>query len=471
MSTQNRVVVVERSALQRTRLALLSGVTEALAGRTDADEVLREVANAFERMSEMAEASLELSSSLDLDETVLCLARLARKRLCDVCEVDLLEADQTLRHAAVEHVDPTRAEMVRELRRRYPESRALELAVVRSGRSELVPEVTDTMRAALARDDEHLALLQAIGVRSLMIIPLIAHDCVLGTIGFGRSRPGRCYGAADVLEAEDLGRRAAIAVANALLYRQAQEASQFKDDFLATVSQELRTPLTAILGWAHLLLSPELAGDKREHGLEAIQRNAVAQRQLVDDLLDVTRITSGKLCLEMRPVALAEVTRAALGPQKAAMDAKSIQLHCDLDSDAGLVNGDPNRLQQIVCYLLSNAIKFTPKGGRITITLGNVDSHVELSVRDDGAGIEPRFLPHIFERFKQTDGRIPRVQGGLGLGLAIARHLVEMHGGTLEAHSEGLGLGATFTCKIPLLAARPNAPDATDATDATGAPE
>ena len=425
------------------------------------------LAIAFERMSDMAEASRVLSSSLDLDETLLCLARLATKRLCEVCEVDLLEEDQALRHAAVEHVDPAKAEMVRELRRRYPEpeSRAVELIVVRTGTSELVPEVTDTMRAKLARDDEHLALLKTIGVRSLMVVPLVAHGRVLGTIGFGRSRAGRSYSASDVLVAEDLARRAAIAVANALLYRQAQEANQSKDEFLATVSHELRTPLTAILGWAQLLRSPDLAEAKRERGLEAIQRNAVAQARLVNDLLDVTRITSGKLRLDVRPVALAEVTRAALESSKPAMDAKSIQVHCDLNSDAGLVNGDPDRLQQIVWNLLSNAIKFTPKGGRITITLGNVDSHVELSVRDDGAGIEPRFLPHVFERFKQADGRITRVHGGLGLGLAISRHLVELHGGTIEAHSEGLGLGATFICRIPLLAAIQPAPHASRARD------
>jgi CheY-like chemotaxis protein/GAF domain-containing protein len=414
------------------------------------------LANTFDRMSDMAEASRVLSSSLDVGETLQSLARLASKRLCDVCEVSLLEADQTLRQAAVEHVDPAKAEIVRELRRRYPEpeSRAVELAVARSGRSELLSDVTDTMRATFARDEEHLEMMRAIGARSVMIVPLVAHGRILGTIGFGSSRPGRRYSARDLLVAEDLGRRAASAIANALLYQQAQESNRAKDEFLAMVSHELRTPLTAILGWSQLLQCSDIAGDKRERGLDAIERNAVAQAQLVDDLLDVTRINSGKLRLDVRPVALAGVTRAALESAKPAVEARSIQVDCDLDGDVGLVMGDPNRLQQIVWNLLSNAIKFTPKGGRIAVTLAHVDSHVELSISDDGAGIEPRFLPHVFERFKQADGRITRVHGGLGLGLAICRHLVELHGGTIEARSDGLGLGSKFTCKIPLLAAR-----------------
>ena len=232
---------------------------------------------------------------------------------------------------------------------------------------------------------------------------------------------------------------------------QAEAANQAKDEFLATVSHELRTPLSAILGWARLLRSGRMAAEKNTRALEAIERNAVAQAQLIDDLLDVSRIVTGKLRLERDEIDLHKVIGAAIDSVRPAMEARRIRFTAELDPAAARVLGDPTRLQQVVWNLLSNAVKFTPGEGRVDLRLRRLDSHVELTVRDDGEGIEPQFLPRVFQRFEQQDSRSSRAHGGLGLGLAISRHLVELHGGTIEASSEGAGRGATFTVKLPLL--------------------
>jgi signal transduction histidine kinase/DNA-binding response OmpR family regulator len=231
----------------------------------------------------------------------------------------------------------------------------------------------------------------------------------------------------------------------------AEEASRLKDEFLATVSHELRTPLNAILGWANMLRRGMVDGGMSAHGLEVIERNARAQNQLIEDLLDVSRIITGKLRLDVQPVGLWEVIQAAADVVRPAADAKEIRLQLLLDPNAGPVSGDPQRLQQVVWNLLSNAVKFTPKGGCVQVRLERVNSHVEIAVSDTGDGIEADFLAHVFERFRQADGSYTRAHGGMGLGLAIVRHIVELHGGTVKAESEGTGRGATFTVTLPLL--------------------
>jgi len=239
--------------------------------------------------------------------------------------------------------------------------------------------------------------------------------------------------------------------------QRAEQASRLKDDFLGVLSHELRTPLTAILGWVQILRTRELSPDKRERALETIERNARAQTQLIEDLLDVNRIVSGKLRLDVRPTHPVKVIESALEVVRPAAEAKGLQLQALLDPEVGPLQGDPNRLQQVVWNLLSNAVKFTPQGGRVTVCLSRGPSHVELEVRDTGDGISASFLPHVFERFRQADASSTRRHGGLGLGLAIVRQLVELHGGTVEVHSEGQGLGATFTVRLPLVAPRPDA--------------
>jgi PAS domain S-box-containing protein len=234
--------------------------------------------------------------------------------------------------------------------------------------------------------------------------------------------------------------------------REAEEANRIKDEFLATLSHELRTPLTAIVGWSHMLSTGNLDPTKYTHAFETILRNAKSQGQLIDDLLDVSRIITGKLRLDAAPIDLRIVINAAVGSVRLAAQAKGIRLQLTLDSEAGQVSGDPQRLQQVVWNLLSNAIKFTPVDGRVDVSLMRSGSFVAIRVSDSGQGIPPEFLPYVFDRFRQADGGSARKHRGLGLGLAIVRHLVELHGGTVQAESEGEGQGATFTAKLPIFA-------------------
>ncbi|HEX2255009.1 MAG TPA: hybrid sensor histidine kinase/response regulator [Thermoanaerobaculia bacterium] len=244
--------------------------------------------------------------------------------------------------------------------------------------------------------------------------------------------------------------REALLAAERAARQEAEEANRLKDEFLATVSHELRTPLNAISGWANLLAMPELGAEKRQRGVETIRRNARALSQLVDDLLDVSRVVSGRMRLEVRPVDPAAVVEAAADSVAPAAEARQIRLDVVADPDTGLVSGDHARLQQVMWNLLSNAVKFTPRGGRVRAEVARVGSQAEITVTDSGEGIDPEFLPHVFDAFRQRDSSITRVHQGLGLGLAIVRRLVEAHGGTVSAESPGRGAGATFRVRLPL---------------------
>ena len=232
--------------------------------------------------------------------------------------------------------------------------------------------------------------------------------------------------------------------------QQAEVASRLKDEFLSTVSHELRTPLNAMLGWVNLLRAGRLDEATASRALETVERNARAQNKLIEDLLDVSRIITGKLRLDVQPVDLVAVVEAAIETVRPTAEAKGLRLQSILDPLAGPISGDPNRLQQVVWNLLSNAIKFTPRGGRIMVRLERINSHVEIIVSDTGQGISPEFLPYVFERFRQADSSSTRVHGGLGLGLAIVRHLVELHAGTVQAYSLGEGQGTTVKVLLPL---------------------
>jgi PAS domain S-box-containing protein len=233
--------------------------------------------------------------------------------------------------------------------------------------------------------------------------------------------------------------------------KEAEQANRSKDEFLATISHELRTPLTSILGWARLLASGEVDTNQHAQAFETIARNAKSQAQLIDDLLDVSRIISGKLRLDLRPLELAPVIEAAVDSVRPAAKAKEIRLQLMLDPHIGQVSADPDRLQQLIWNLLSNAIKFTPRGGQVQVRLESDNSCAEITVSDTGQGIRAEFLPHVFDRFRQEDGSSTRTHGGLGLGLAIVRRLVELHGGTVQVESEGEGLGAVFKMKLPFI--------------------
>jgi len=258
----------------------------------------------------------------------------------------------------------------------------------------------------------------------------------------------------------------AVAIENVRLLRRessareaAEESNRLKDEFLATVSHELRTPLTAILGWSRLLDSDTLDESISKQAVETIWRNAKAQSQIIDDILDVSRIITGNLYLDLQPLELAPVVENAINVVRPTADAKGIQIETELHSAPAVVSGDSNRLQQVIWNLLSNAVKFTNSGGRVSLTMYQEGSSVEIKVSDTGLGISREFLPYVFDRFRQADSSTTRQHGGLGLGLAIARHLVEIHGGTIRAESDGKGLGSSFTIRLPLLDSRIKATD------------
>ncbi len=317
-------------------------------------------------------------------------------------------------------------------------------------------------------------------VRSYMAVPVVARSGeLLGTMLFGDPEPGVFTERSERI-VTGIALQAAIAVDNTRLYEatrraaeerkvllenerearaEAERSSQMKDEFLATLSHELRTPLSAILGWSQVLRRGSRDGADLQRGLQTIERNARAQAQLIEDLLDMSRITSGKVLLEMGAIAPASFIDAAIETVRPAAEAKQITLekHYGGPGAAGLlVAGDTGRLQQVVWNLLSNAIKFTPRDGTVTVEVAQHEQSVAITVRDNGAGIRPEFITHVFERFRQEDASMTRRHGGLGLGLSIVKHLVEQHGGTVRAESPGEGLGASFTIELPLAKAPAN---------------
>jgi len=421
----------------------------------EAERRRHQAEEAERRSTFLAEASRVLASSLDWETTLAQVARLVVPGLADLCTVDVLEEHGGIRRLAAAYIDPANVGLAREL----PDHESIDLGahslakVLRTGKSEFHSHVTDEVLDAIGTDAEHRAALRALGLRSIMVVPLSARGRRLGAITFCSAESGRRYGGPDLAFAEDLAGRAAQAIDNARLYRMAQEASRAKDEFLATVSHELRTPLTAIIGWTRVLRSrpPDAAtiGD----ALETIERNARAQAQIINDLLDVSRIITGMLRLNVRPIDLVAVIGEAVAALRPAIDAKALELVTDLHPTAAPFVGDPDRLQQVVWNLLSNAVKFTPAGGRIVVGLARVKGQAQISVTDTGQGITAEFLPYVFDRFRQAESVSSRSHSGLGLGLAIVRHIVELHGGTVHAESSGTGRGATFIVDMPVAAA------------------
>jgi hypothetical protein len=312
----------------------------------------------------------------------------------------------------------------------------------------------ETPAAAAAR---HPALASLAGAGAGAVVPLHVEGRHLGALAFLFDAP-RALDADERALVVTLARHAAHALSRARFYEalararaDAEDATRAKDDFLSNVSHELRTPLTAILGWANMLRTRPLDPAAAGRALAIIERNARIQSQLVADLLDVSRMAAGKLLLDLRAVEPASVLRAALDGVRPTAEAQGQRLEVEIDNDAGVIAADPDRLHQIALNLLSNAVKFTPRGGRIEVRLDRRDGHLALRVTDTGRGIAPAFLPHVFERFRQAEVGNARLHGGLGLGLSIVKHLVELHDGTITAHSEGEGQGASFTVTLPIL--------------------
>jgi PAS domain S-box-containing protein len=414
------------------------------------------------RRTLMAKASRILASSLDVSTVTKQVSTLFVPDLGDCATVYLQQDDGTFELASVTHRSAITQTAIRALFDSAPaksREHSITAKTIASGEPQLVETVTDELLSSLAHGDAAwLERAKEIGATTLVSVPLIVQQGhTIGSILLFRQGQCRPFDQEEVHTLEDVARLAAVVIDNARLFeiaqrerRRADEANRAKDEFLAVVSHELRTPLNSMLGWARLLLMGSLDPLKTRRAIETIERNAIAQTQLIEELLDVSRIITGKLRLELQPFDLPRIVDAAIEVVAPAAHAKDIELLSSLDRSLGTMVGDPNRLQQAVWNLLTNAIKFTPRGGRVAVRLERSDSSCIVTVEDTGQGIERAFLRQVFERFRQVEMGSKRQHGGLGLGLAIVRHITELHGGNVEAFSDGVGKGATFRLSVPM---------------------
>lgn len=400
----------------------------------------------------LAHASNELSALIDPRSTLDRLAYLAVPFFADWCTIDMLEDGDNLRRVAVAHVDPLKVRLAHEVHRRFPPDRNLAQGiwgVVRTGQPQLVHELTDEFLAKAISDPERLAIMKTLGLRSYLAVPLTAHGRTMGVITFFAAESGRLYDEADKALAVELARRAAIAIQNAELYRSIKESDQAKDVFLATLSHELRNPLAAIVSALNLLGLTAGDKDKLARYIEIMERQTGQLTHLVDDLMDISRISTGKIELKKEASSLAGILSNAIETCRIQMEKGGHRLSLSLPGEATPIDADPVRLTQVFSNLLSNAAKYTPAGGRISIALEHVDAEYVVSIRDTGVGIPPEMLRKVFKLFTQVDHPLHRSDGGLGIGLALVEGLVALHGGTVEAFSEGPGQGSEFRVRLP----------------------
>ena len=437
--------------------------------RVDAERfrLLEELDTARRRADFRAKVTGVLASSLEYDAILPQVARLMVPFFADWCTVDLLDEAGQLRRGAAAHRDPDDEAQLVDLRERYPDmARSVPTqSVLATGKPMLVEEISLGRLREAAVSQDYYERVRVLAPASSIVLPLRTPGHVLGVMTFVFARSGRRYSEADLALAQDLAQSAAIAIENARLFRELQEANRMKDEFLATLSHELRTPLNAILGWSSMLASRPTDDSLTARGMAAIDRNARAQTKLINDLLDVSRIVSGKLQLARASVDLLKVIDTAIDAVRLSCTSKRIALDPPSTGTLPRVVGDPDRLQQVIWNLLSNAVKFTPEGGRISVNAEFDGSAVEVAVSDNGLGISAAFLPHVFDRFRQADASTTRPYSGLGLGLSIVRQLTELHGGTARAESPGPGRGATFTVRFPASRTIPDEPQPEAARD------
>ncbi len=451
-------------------------VLEWFGSATDIDERKRGEDN----LRFLAQASAELSELADPDETLRRVAELAVPHFADWSEVCCVtEPGSDPRRLVVHHWDPVKLRHAEELQQRYPPSGdSGPLKVIRTGEPLFVPEVTEEHLRGEARDAEHLAMLRRLGLRSYMSVPMRTKSRVLGAMSFATSESGHTYTAFDLNTAEELAMRAAIALENSDLLHELKEADRKKDEFLAVLAHELRNPLAPVRNAISILRSGQSPSPKLQWTYDVIDRQVRQMSRLVDDLLDVSRIASGKIELRRERVELAQAVRIALETSRPVIERGGHQLTVRMPPDPIWVDADLARLAQILSNLLNNAAKYTHAGGHIwlsaekvntSITRGAVEvssgpGEVVLRIRDNGIGIAPEMLRRIFDMFTQAGRSGDQSQGGLGIGLTLVKRLAEMHGGHVEAHSEGVGRGSEFLLRMPLSAeTAANDPHAKDA--------
>jgi PAS domain S-box-containing protein len=398
----------------------------------------------------LADASGMLAESLEYETTLENVARVAIPQLGDWCAVDLLEEGGGLRRIALAHSNQELIRRARQLRQKYPLDMGKSYGapeVIRGGSSVLLETVDDVLLESIPMSAEELQFARELQLRSYMCIPLRARGRVLGAISFATST--RNYDSSDLAFAEELAATIAMAIDNAMLYQSVIEASRLKDEFLAILSHELRTPLTSVYGWLSLLRAGSVSDARKEEALEVMDRNVRTQIRLIEQLLDLSRITSGTIQLDISrfdPVAAIE---GAIELMRPAARAKVISISFYHRLEGEFLRADSIRFQQILWNLLSNSVKFTPPDGSIRVEASAEHNEFRIAVSDTGIGIDREFLPFVFDLFRQGDSSKTRSHGGLGVGLSLAKHLAEIHGGRIEAESPGRYKGSTFTLYLP----------------------
>lgn len=409
----------------------------------------------------LAAASAALTSVVDYESTLQKVAKFAVPSFADWSAVDIANGDGTLRRLAVAHQQANQVELAHELMREYPpdpQSPGGAFDVLRTRKPQIVYEITDDDLVMAARDPRHLQMLRSLGLKSYMCVPLMVSGVPLGVVTFATAESGRRYTDADLALAVELAHRAGVAIENTRLYQALREADRRKDEFLATLAHELRNPLSPIRNALELLKIPRLDEAAARHSREILERQVHHLVRLVDDLLDVSRVTRSKIELRKEPVEFATVVARAVETAAPLIELQGHHLEISVSSESLLLDADPVRLAQVVANLLTNSAKYTEANGRIWLTAAREENQAVLRVRDTGIGIAPDMLPHVFDLFVQADQTSAKTQGGLGIGLTLVKNLVEMHGGRVEAHSEGLGKGCEFVVRLPLTARQADEP-------------
>ena len=421
--------------------------------RRHAEESLRASEKRTEETARfLADASGALSELTDYKSTLQKVAALAVPFFADWCAIDLLDNDGSIHRLAVTHKDPAKVEWARELMRRYPpdpnEPRGI-YQVLRTGKTDWLAEIPESLIEQSARDDEHRRILRELRPKSYISTPLCSRSKTIGVMTFVTAESGHIYDAADVAAAEDLARRAAIAIENASLLATLKETDRRKDEFLAMLAHELRNPLAPIRNAVQIFRGKGLPVPELQWATEIIDRQVRQLSRLVDDLLDVSRITRGKVELRKEPVELAQVIQSAVEASRPLIEKWGHDLTVTIPPEPIPLEADPTRLAQVFMNLLNNAAKYTDRGGQIQLSAERQNGDVVVRVSDNGIGMSPDMLPRVFELFAQLDPSMERSEGGLGIGLTLVQRLVAMHGGSVEAKSQGLGTGSEFIVRLP----------------------
>lgn len=400
----------------------------------------------------IANASSTLAEMVDYKSTLKKIAELAVPYFADWCSIDIMDEHGNLERLAVAHKDPAKVQLAKELHIKYPPDPTRDSGVpqvIRTGNPELVPVITPEIIDASTDDPEIKQIIRDLGLHSYICVPLTVKGKPIGAISFVSAEMKRSYGQNDLANAEDLARRASVSVENALLYEQLQESDRRKDEFLATLAHELRNPLAPLRTGVDILARSSQKPEVVEEVQGVMARQLTQLVRLVDDLLDVSRITTGKLELRKETVNIRELVEDAVEANRALLEQRNQSLFVNPLNDIPPVIADPTRITQVLQNLLNNAAKYTDPGGSIQVTIEHADSQVVVSVKDNGIGIDQDHLPGVFGMFSQVESALTRSHGGLGIGLALVKGLVEMHGGSVDVRSEGIGKGSEFIVRLP----------------------